>query len=182
MATSFASVRQAFNRLSQQEQLMVLIGGGALTLVVLLGLGWGVSSAITRAEHRVKVKTDQLAEVVRLQGEYKAREREQKQKLAGLDKNKVRLVSLVEDVARQSGVEIGQLRPEDSDPTPEGVVESRVDLRASNLSVDRLQDFLGRLDKAPGVVVVRRLKVTKPYRRDTLNIEMTVTTYKRKET
>ena len=109
------------------------------------------------------------------------REAEQRKKLADLDKNKVRLVSLVEDVARQAGVEIGQLRPEDSEPSPEGVVESRVDLRASDISVDRLQDFLERLDKAPGVVVVRRLKVTKPYRRDTLNVEMTVTTYKRKE-
>ena len=66
-----------------------------------------------------------------------------------------------EDVARQSGIEIGQLRPEDAEPTAEGIVESRVDLRASNLSVDRLQDFLERLDKAPGVVVVRRLKIAK---------------------
>ena len=181
MAQSFARIRQAFNRLSQQEQFMVLIGGGALVLVILLGLGWGVSSAITSAEHRVTVKTDQLAKVVRLQGEYKAREREQKRKLGELAKNKVRLVSLVEDVARQSGVEIGQLRPEDGEPSPEGVIESRVDLRASNLSVDRLQDFLERLDEAPGVVVVRRLKVTKPYRREALNVEMTVTTYKRKE-
>jgi hypothetical protein len=47
--------------------------------------------------------------------------------------------------------------------------------------VDRLEDFLERLDAGPGVVVVRRLQVNKPYRRDTLNIEMTVTTYKRKE-
>ena len=154
MADRLANIRQAFNRLSQQEQFMVLIGGGALIVVILLGMGLGVSSAITSAEHRVKVKTDQLAEVVRLQGEYKAREREQKKKLAELAKNKVRLVSLVEDVARQSGVEIGQLRPEDSEPTPEGVVESRVDLRASGLSVDRLQDFLQRLNEAPGVVVL----------------------------
>jgi type II secretory pathway component PulM len=181
MDTSLAGIRQAFNRLSQQEQLMILLGGGVTVLVGLLALGWGVSSAITRTEHRVKVKTDQLAEVVQLQGEYKARERETKQKLAQLTRNDVRLVSLVEDVARQSGVEIGQLRPEESEPTPEGIIEARVDLRASNLSVDRLEDFLERLDAAPGVVVVRRLKVNKPYRRDTLNIEMTVTTYKRKE-
>ena len=59
MAARLANVRQAFNRLSQQEQLMVLFGAGVLIILILLGLAWGFSSAITRAEHRVKVKTEQ---------------------------------------------------------------------------------------------------------------------------
>jgi Na+-transporting methylmalonyl-CoA/oxaloacetate decarboxylase gamma subunit len=176
------SARRAFARLNQQEQFLVLAGGGGLFLILLIVLVLAVSSAITRAENRVKVKTDQLTRILQMQGEYRARVAEKESRLKELDKSKVRLVSLVEDVARQAGVEIGQLRPEDSEPTPEGIIESRVDLKASNLSADRLQDFLQRLEDAPGVVVVRRLKVNKPYRRETLDLELTVTTFKRKET
>ncbi len=178
---SIEAVRQGFARLNQQEQFLVLAIGAGLVLLLLVGLGGGVASAITRAEHRVKVKTDQLAQVLQLQGEYKARVAEKEARLRDLDRSKVRLVSLVEDVARQAGVEIGQLRPEDLEPTAEGIIESRVDLKVANLSADRLQDFLQRLERTPGVVVVRRLKVSKPYRKETLDVELTVTTFKRKE-
>lgn len=182
LLTRFRNLRAGFGRLSQQEQFIVLVSGGVATFVILVGLGWAVASAIDSAEHRVKVKTEQLSEVLRLQGEYRAKIAEKEARLLELDKSaKVRMVSMVEDIARQAGVEIGQLRPEDSEPTPDGIIESRLDLKVSNLSADRLQDFLDRLEKAPGLVVVRRLKLNRPYRRDTLDLEVTLTTYKRKE-
>lgn len=172
--------RASFERLTQREQTLVLGGGAAALVIILFGVGLLVSNAIDKAEHRVKVKTDQLTQVLQLQGEYKAREVQRQQRLRELGRSNVRLVSLVEDTARQADVDIGQLRPEEGEPTPDGVVESRVDLRATNLSADRLQDFLSRLEKAPGVVIMRRLKVMRPYRKDTVDVEMTVTTYRSK--
>ena len=76
--------------------------------------------------------------------------------------------------------DISQLKPEEGEASPEGIVESRVDLKISNLSADRLQDFLSRLEKGPGIIIVRRLKITRPYKRDTVDVEMTVTTFKLK--
>ncbi|MBI5509530.1 MAG: type II secretion system protein M [Deltaproteobacteria bacterium] len=173
-------VQAAFGRLTQQEQLMVIAAASGVVIIILVGLSLGVSSAIDRAEHRVTVKTDQLTQVLQLQGEYKTRTTEREARLKELGRSNVRLVSLVEDVARQAGVEIGQLKPEDGEPSPDGIIESRVDLKASNLSADRLQDFLSRIEKGPGVVVVRRLKLSKPYKKDTVDVEMTVTTFKLK--
>ena len=170
-------LRAAFGRLTQQEQLMVMAGVGVVVVLFLIILSLAVSGAIDRAEHRVTVKTDQLTQVLQLQGEYRARALEREARLKELGR---RLVSVVEDTARQAGVEIGQLKPEEGEASPEGIVESRVDLKASNLSADRLQDFLSRLEKGPGVVIVRRLKVTRPYKRDTVDVEMTVTTFKLK--
>ena len=176
------SARVAFGRLTQREQLMVVGVSGMAGVVLLLVIGALVSSAITREQHRVKVKTEQLMQVLALQGEYKTRQLERKQRLDTLGRSNVRLVSLVEDSAKQTGVDIGQLRPEDGDPSSDGVIESRVDLRASGLSADRLMDFLIRLEQAQGIVVVRRLKVDKPYRRDTADIEMSISTFKLKGT
>jgi hypothetical protein len=170
--------RQAFSRLSQQEQFMALGIGGAVALLSLIGLGFWVSGAIDATEHRVKVKTDQLTEVAQLQSDYRARKTERERKMRELAGD-VRLVSLVEGVAKQAGVEISQLSPDDGEPNEDGIVKSRVGLRASNLSADRLQDFLSRLENARGLVIVERLKITRPYRHDTVNLELTVTTFKK---
>jgi hypothetical protein len=180
LKANLEAARAAYSRLTQREQFIVLAAGATAVLLLLLVVGLWVASAIDSAEHRVKVKTDQLAQVVALQGEYKARETQRQARLREIGRTQTRLVSLVEDAGRQAGVDIGQLRPEDSEPNAEGIIESRVDLRASGLSADRLQDFLTRLETAPGVVVIRRLKVTRPFRKDTVEVELTVTTFRTK--
>lgn len=175
------NLRASFARLSQREQLLVIVAGAAVALFVFFLVGMSVSSAINTAEKRVKAKTDQLAQVLQLQGEYKARERDREARLRELGRSNLRLVSVVEDVARQAGVEIGQLKPEEGEPNAEGIVESRVDLRASNLSADRMAKFLELVENTKGLVIVRRLKIDRPYRRDTVDVEMTITTYKLKQ-
>lgn len=176
----WAQVRVAFGRLNQREQFAVLGGGAAAVLLVFMLIGLIVANAISKTERRVQVKTDQLAQVLQLQGEYNARKREHDAKLAELRRSNVRLISLVEEAARSAGVEIGQLRPEDGEPSPDGIIESRVDLRAQSLSADRLEKFLELVEKGPGLVVIRRLKIDRPFRKDTVDIELTVTTYKAK--
>lgn len=174
------AARLALSRLTQREQLMVVGGAAAATLLILLIISMLVTRAIAREQHKVEVKTAQLFGVLALQGEYQTRQAEQAQRMRSLQSSNIRLISLVEDAARQSGVEIGQLRPEDGEPSSNGVIESRVDLRAAGLSADRLQAFLNRLDSNTGIVIVRHLKVTRPYRKDTVDIEATVSTFKMK--
>jgi len=173
------TARMAFTRLTQREQMIVIIGAVVGIGVVLIGIGVGVSSAIGRVERRVSVNTEILAQVLELAGDYQARQRAQDTRLRNLKgKSKVRLVKLVEDAALNAGVDIGQLSPDEGQANEDGIVESRVDLRAQGLSIDRLQDFLSRLESSGGMVIVRRLKVNKPYRKETLNIDLTVTTFR----
>lgn len=172
-------LRIAFARLTQREQMIAVGGAAGGGLLILLIIAVVFASAISRAEDRVQSKTKALTEVLVLQGDYKGRKRagqERMRKLRG--KSRVRLVKLVEDAANAAGVSIGQLTPEDGEPNEEGVIESRVQLRANGLSIDRLQDFLSRLENSPGIVIVRRLKISKPYRKDTLDIDVLVTSFK----
>ncbi len=171
-------LRQRFETLNAREQAMVAGGGAVGALLILVIIGLVLSNSIAAVESRIATKTSQLAEVVQLEGEYKSREAERNQRLRELERSNVRLISVVEDAAKVAGFEIGQIRPEEGEPNDEGVVESRVDLRASELTINRLETFLTQLESAPGLVIVRRLQVDRPYRKDTLNIEMTVATYK----
>ena len=180
LRNSIDAARLAFSRLTQREQFIVVGVAAALSLLFLIGVGLLVGSAITREEHRVHVKTEQLAQVLGLQTEYKTRQAERAERLRSLGSSNIRLVSLVEDTAKQSGVEIGQLRPEEGEASTDGVIESRVDLRASGLTADRLQDFLNRLESSAGIVVVRRLKITRPYSKDVADLELSVSTFKLK--
>lgn len=180
MELGVEKVREGFAALTLREQILVLSTAGLVVVMGLVGAGWGISSAIGRAEQRLKSKAQALEDVLSLEGEYRTKQDAQKERLQRLSGSQVRLVKLVEDAAKESGIEIGQLRPEDTEPNPEGIITSRVDLRAQNLSVDRLKDFLERLENAPGIVIVDRLKIDRPYKKDTLNIDVTVTTYRMK--
>ena len=174
-----AALRASFDALNQREQTIVLGGASGGLVLVLLMIALLVSSSISRTEHRLHVKLSQLQEILALQGEYRGRQADQNERLARLrGHSNIRLVKVVEDAARIAGVSIGTLTPEDGQPNAEGVMESRVALTASDLSINALQGFLQRLEDTPGIVVVQRLKVDKPHHKETLNIELTVTTYK----
>ena len=172
------SVQLSFGRLTQREQFFVFGGALAGGLLVLLLVGGVLSSSISKTNHRIKIKSAQLEQLLALQGEYKVRQKQKERQMNKLRRSKIRLVSLVEDVAKKVQVEIGQLRPEEGEPGPDGIVESRVDLRATGLSADRLQKFLDELEKADGMVIVRRLKILRPYKKDVANIELGLTTFK----
>jgi hypothetical protein len=174
----FEPIRLAYGRLTHREQLSVIVGCIAAAVVLIMGIAFAVNSAITKAEHRVRVKTEQLKQVLSLQGEYKANKQRQGEQLRALGQSRVRLISLVESAAREAGVQIGQLRPEDGDPSPEGVVESRVDLRMTDLSADRMHKFLELVEGFKGIVVVKRLKLNRPYRKDVVDVEMSISTFK----
>lgn len=173
-----AEARAGFMRLTQREQFMVMGCAAAVAAFIVFLVGLMVSSAITRAEARVKSKTDQLTQVLQLQGDYKARQKERDDKMAELSKSNVRLTALVEDFARQAGVELASLKPEDGEPNSEGISESSVDLTIRNLSADRLQKFLELIENSKELVIARRLKVTRPYRKDTVDLEVKLVTYK----
>lgn len=179
--TGLDSIRLSFSRLTQREQVLVLGGSVVTVLIIVFSTGMWLSSSIDRTEHRIKRKTEQLQELFALQGQYKARQSERDKRLEDLSRGKVKMLStVVEDAARQAGCwdAIGRLQPENGEPGPDGVVESRVDLRVSGLSIDRLQEFLKRLEQSRGIVIVKRLKLNKPYRKDTVDVELTVTTFK----
>ena len=172
-------LRASFDGLPQSTQLMAsasALFGLALLLVIGALL---INGGAARSERRISQKTKQLKEVLALQGDYRKREAEQRQQRARLGRSSIRLVSVVDEAARASGVDVKEMKPRDEEADENGVVESRVELEARGMSVDRLQKFIGELvAKHPGAITIPKLKLSRPYRKDTLNLEMRVVTYK----
>lgn len=174
------ALRVAFGRLTQREQLLLVGGGMVATALAFTLAALMLSSAMSKQQLRVDDKTVKLHRVLALRPEYYQRQLEHAQKLKSLSGPQVRLVSLVEEAAKTAGIEIGQLRPEDGEPGADGLYESRVELRAAGLSVDRLQEFLNLIEGGPGIIMMRHIKLTRPYNKDLAEVELSVSTFKMK--
>lgn len=170
--------RVALARLSQREQLWVLGGAAGGVLIILIGIGAGVSHAIASEEHRVGVKTKMLSEVLALQADYKQRKAERERRMRALAEKEVGLITFVNEQAKKAEVTINQLTPQGDETGADGIVEARLTLQATGLSADRLEDFLSHLESSHDTVVVRRLKVWRLYRGDVAELNMSVSAFK----
>ena len=166
--------------LSERERMMVNYGtmGGGLLILILISLVF--SGAISQAERRVVQKTSQLTELLALQGVYQAKKNEETAQLRQIRNSRVKLVSLVESVAQETGVTIAQMQPDVGPQDSKGIVESTLLVRFKGLSIDRLEEFLSKLNNRKGMVFVSHLEINRPYRSKKLDVSMTVITYKLK--
>ena len=64
MRAKIDDLRLRFSRLSQHEQFLVLGSSAGIGAFLILVVGLSLSAAVSRAEHRVKIKADQLTEVM----------------------------------------------------------------------------------------------------------------------
>lgn len=171
----------AFERLSSREQSLALL---VAVLVLAGGVGFSsffASRSIARTERRIVAKVEQLREVARLRSDYQARLREQQRLTSEVRANgTTRILSLVEKVAQDVGVELKNASQRAGQPTgsPEVREESaRVTIEA--VSVNRLDAFLEGLDDSGRLVVVRGLRISPNFENpQRLNAVITVGTFK----
>lgn len=171
----------AFERLSSREQSLLL-----LVFVLLLGglVGFGsyfVSSSIERQEARIDAKLEQLREIAELRADYRARLREQQRLTSEVRANaSTRILSHVEKVAQQSGVELANASERPGQPTGSPQVrEESAKVTVNAVSIDRLDAFLRKLDGGNRLVLVRGVRVAPNYEQpERLDATITVGTFK----
>ena len=73
---------------------------------------------------------------------------------------------------------MGRLNASEGQEAAGGIVETRVDLRATGLSADKLQEFLNLIENSPQTVFIRRLQIVRPYKKDMVDVEMTIVSFK----
>ena len=103
-------IEKALERLTERDRLAVLGGMGVLALLLTLSLFVVLHGKVSKSENAIKRLGAQFQKVVSLEEEYLAQKDEHEGKLKKLRRSKVRLVSLVESAAKQSEIDIGQLR------------------------------------------------------------------------
>lgn len=155
----------AFERLSSREQSLLL-------LIVVLAIGGTVgfssyfmSRSIRAQEKRIEYKISQLREIAELRADYKARLREQQRLTNEVRANgSTRILSHVERIAQEAGIELKNASQGSSQPTGSPQVrEETAKVSVNGVSIDRLDAFLRRLDGGSRLIVVRGVRISPNY-------------------
>lgn len=163
----------------REKRLLALAGGGILLFVVLIG--WAsFSSSISKAQATLDDKRDDFARISRLSAGYGAEERERQMMEARLRQSPPALMSFVDTAAKNAGVDVGGM-------SDRGVVaggqngkprEMSVEVNLGKVPLDKLVKLLQDIERSPGVVRVRRLRLRKSFdNKDLLDVSLSVSAW-----
>jgi general secretion pathway protein M len=155
-----ASAEAWFWNLSQRERVMVSAAGAAVALFVVFLFATGISHGISAREARIEDKTKVLAQVGKLAAVYRAAQGERQALEARLKARPVQIMSHVSQTGATLGIEVNDLRPTGAPVEADGLVEESVEVNLARMDMPRLARLLHALEGGPGIVKVRRLRVT----------------------
>jgi general secretion pathway protein M len=170
-----------YQRLTPRERVMVRAGGGGgLVFLVFLTL-FLLAIAADSTRRRTETKLQRLAEAEQLATGFAEAERARKQAEANLTGNEVSLISYLEDKGGQAGLDIPSLTPKGDVPSGDGrIVESTVDLTLTDVQLTKLVNFVSAVERGPGVVRVKSLRVEPRPKDNVLTAWTTIAAYRLK--
>lgn len=176
-----ATVQTSFAALSSREKRMVGGAAAAVLLFVVFMVSWSFSSKADSIRRRTAEKIISLEEVQTLASGYRDAKAKQDALEGQLRASNVRLVSYLEEKAKPAGIELPSINPK-ADVPLEGskIVESAVEVTLTDVRLDRLIDFLQKVEAGPGIVKVKYLRLEPRPAQETVTAWLTVTTYKLK--
>jgi general secretion pathway protein M len=167
------------NASPRERRLILFAGAGALAFLLLV-LWAGFGSSISRHEDALAEKRSNFDKVQRLAAGYGQQEQERQLLEARLRQSPPALMGFVDGLARQEGIEIGSM-------ADRGIVgggqngrprESSVEVSLGKVPLEKLMRLLQSIERSPGVVRVRRLRLRKSQEnKDTLDVTLTVSAW-----
>jgi general secretion pathway protein M len=146
--------------LAPRERVMVTAAGLAVALFLVWIVSMQVGSAMASREERIAQKTQVLAQVGKLAEGYRRRQAERGAIEAKLRAKPVPIMSLVSQAGATLGIEVNDLRPTGAPTELEGLKEDSVEVNIARIDLPKLAQLLVKLERSPGVVKVRRIRLT----------------------
>ncbi len=174
-------VTVAFDNISPREQVLVLFMSLTIFGMILGFGGYLVSKDLNKREKRIAAKAQKLQEIGELRSDYKRRLAEQNRVAANVRRNNnVRLLSYLENLSTEASLTLKGASERQGEATGSDTVkEEAAEVRIDNVSLDRLYDFLRRIEEGNPLIKVRRLKIkTRFDNKEMLDASVTVGTYK----
>jgi len=177
----WADLQSWFSGLSRREQVLVGSAAAAALCLVLFIILLSLASSADDTRRRTASKLAQLATAQALSQSYAEAERARKTDEAQLSSNGISLITYLEDKGSESGVDIPALTPKADAPVGDGrIVESTVELTLTDVPLSKLVAFLAAVERGPGMVRVKSLRVEPRPKDNVLTAWATVATYKLK--
>ena len=163
----------------REKRLLWLAGAGVIAFVLLIS--WGTfNSAVHKREDSLDEKREAFAKLQKLATNFGTRDQERQMMEARLRQSPPQLMSFVDGLAKAEGIEIGGM-------SDRGVVsggsggkpkENSVEVNLGKVPLDKLTRLLGAIERTPGVVRVRRLRVRKSLdNKETLDVSITISAW-----
>lgn len=155
-----ADLEAWLGKLSARERVMVSAATLAVVLFVVWLVSFRVSAGISAREARIEQKTQVLSQFSKLAEGYRRRQAERQTLEARLKNQPVQLMSHISQTGATLGIEVNDLRPTGAPADLEGVREESVEVNLARIDLPRLARLLHSLERGPGVVKVRRVRLT----------------------
>jgi len=154
-----AELEARFTRLSPRERM--LVGAAAAATLVFFGslVAAGMAASVRAREARIVEKAKVMAQVGQLAGGYRRVQMERAALEARLRGQPVQLMSHVSQVGSGLGVEVTDLRPTGAPSELDGVMEESVEVNLVRIELGKLARLVQGLERGPGLVKVRRLRI-----------------------
>ncbi|HXN54730.1 MAG TPA: type II secretion system protein GspM [Myxococcales bacterium] len=165
---------------SPRERRLVGFAAGGVLLFFLLVTYAAFSSAISRRTDSLAEKRGDFEKVQLLARNYGQQEQERQMLEARLRQSPPGLMAFVDGLAKQEGLDIASmsdlgLQRGGQNGRPR---ESSVEVNLGKVPLDKLTRLLESIERSPGVVRVRRLRVSKSRdSKDALDVSLTVSTW-----
>jgi type II secretory pathway component PulM len=167
---------EAVGRLSQRERYMV--AGVIVSFVVFVTflIAWLVSSSLNSIEHRIQDKTTKLQTIIDKRTQFEeARQAQLISEQRIRQGSAVQLYAIIEGLAKQSGVNIGDMQSRPSPPEANSnILEDKVEVNIPIITIDRLVQLIEEIERKADTIAVRRLHVKKSFK-DPSQLEVSLT-------
>jgi general secretion pathway protein M len=147
-------------KLSPRERVLVTVAALGVALFGIWLVSFQTSRAIAAREARIEEKTKVLSQVGKLAEGYRARQAERQALESKLKGPFVQLLSFISQSGSSLGVEVADLRPTLVPGELEGIREESVEVNLAKIELTRLARLIQSLERGPGVVKVRRIRIT----------------------
>ena len=172
-----------FARLTARERQLVVVAGSTLGVFLLFALFFTLTSTGAATERRTAQKLQKLQDVQLLAASYRDAEQERQSAERQLSTGAVSLTSYIEDKGAAAGIEIPTMTPKGDVTLGDGrIVESSVDITLTDINLRQLTDFLAGVERGPGVIKVKSLRLEPRPSNDVLTAWTTLSAYRMKET
>lgn len=178
----WADAQVWFSGLSRREKVLLGSATGAVVCFVLFLTLFSLANAADETRRRTATKLTLLAAAQTLSQSYAEAERARKADEAQLSTSGVSLITYLEERGSQAGLDIPALTPKADAPVGDGrIIESTVELTLTDVPLAKLVAFLTAVERGPGMVRVKSLRLEPRPKENVVTAWATVATYKLKE-
>lgn len=178
----WAEAQARYQALSTRERRLVTIAGGAVLAFALFFTLFSFSQSASAYQRRTALKLSKLKDAQDLANTYRESERQRQMVERSLTTNAVQLISYVEDKGTAAGLDVPTMNPKGDQPIGDGkIIESAVELTFTDVPLRKLYDFLNSIERGPGIVKVKYVRLEPRVANETVTAWTTIATYRLKQ-